>query len=186
MSIRTGWRRVPVLVAALIACTSIEAQTSVSYGTITAVKEVKLDDPRAQVGGALVGGAIGLISGRGQSGSNKALRTAAAGVAGQQLGKLAGSKQAFEYTILMPGTSTITVVTDEAGMRTGDCVAVERGAYVNLRLAPDARCAKPAKPPPSATREATACEKAKDEVLNAKDDAAFDRAERKMRLLCAD
>ena len=85
-----------------------------------------------------------------------------------------------------PGTSTITVVTDEAGMRTGDCVAVERGAYVNLRLAPDARCAKPAKPPPSATREATACEKAKDEVLNAKDDAAFDRAERKMRLLCAD
>jgi hypothetical protein len=31
-----------------------------------------------------------------------------------------------------------------------------------------------------------ACEKAKDEVLNAKDDAAFDRAERKMRLLCAD
>jgi hypothetical protein len=107
-------------------------------------------------------------------------------VAGQQVAKLSSSKQAFEYTILMGGTSTITVVTDEAGMRIGDCVAVERGPYVNLRLAADSRCAAGAKPPANASRDANACMKAKDELLASKDDASFDRAERKVRLLCDD
>jgi hypothetical protein len=35
-------------------------------------------------------------------------------------------------------------------------------------------------------QEATACNAAKDEVLAAKDDEAFARAERKVRLLCVD
>ncbi len=133
----------------------------------------------------MVGGVIGLASGRGQSGSNKALRTVAGGVAGQQVGKLASSKQAFEYTILT-GATTTTVVTDEAGMRVGDCVAVERGSYANLRLVADSQCAPKVKPTPAATKDANACAAAKDEVLAAQSDEAFDRAERKMRLLCAD
>ena len=162
------------------------AQTSVNYGKITAVKPVTVENPQAQGAGALVGGSIGLISGRNQSGSNQALRGVAGGVAGQQIAKRASAKQAFEYTILMGGTSTVTVVTDEAGMRVGDCVAVERGAYVNLRLADDRQCAPGAKAPPNATRDASACNAAKDEVLKSKDDEAFARAERKVRLLCAD
>ena len=101
------------------------------------------------------------------------------------MGKLASSKQAFEYTILVGGATT-TVVTDEAGMRVGDCVAVERGAYTNLRLVADSQCAPKTKPPPTAAREANACTAAKDEVLKAQTDEEFDRAERKMRLLCAD
>ena len=160
------------------------AQASISYGKITAVKPVTVDNKQAQVAGALVGGTIGLVSGRDRSGSNQALRTVAGGVAGQQIAKRASSKQAFEYTILVGGKSTTTVVTDEAGMRVGDCVAVERGAYVNLRLAADRQCAPGAKS--SATREAAACNAAKDEVLESKDDEAFARAERKVRLLCAD
>ena len=100
------------------------AQTSVNYGKITAVKPVSVENKQAQGAGALVGGSIGLISGRNQSGSNQALRGVAGGVAGQQIAKRASAKQAFEYTILMGGTSTVTVVTDEAGMRVGDCVAV--------------------------------------------------------------
>ena len=143
------------------------ADTAVGYGKITAVKAAKVENSKAQIGGALVGGAIGLISGRGHSGSNQALRAVGGGVAGQQVAKLASSKQAYEYTILMSGTTT-TVVTDEAGLRVGDCVAVERGAYTNLRLVADAQCAP------------------KDEVVKAQTDEAFDRAERKMRLLCVD
>jgi len=162
------------------------AQTSVSYGKITAVKPVSVANSSAQTGGALVGGMIGLISGRGHSGSNQALRTVGGGVAGQQIAKMASTKQAFEYTILMGGTSTITVVTDESGMRVGDCVAVERGAHTNLRLAPDAQCAPRAKPPASATKDAGACTAAKDELLKSQTDEAFDRAERKVRLLCVD
>src|SRR6516162_10100245 len=91
MTLRRTWFSVPLFAVALFASSSIEANTSVSYGKITAVKPVTVDDPRAQAGGALVGGAIGLISGRGQSGSNKALRTVAGGAAGQQVGRLAGS-----------------------------------------------------------------------------------------------
>ncbi len=178
--------RVFALVAGLIACSAGWAQTSVSYGKITAVKPVTVENTQAQTGGALVGGVIGLASGRGKSGSNKALRTVAGGVAGQQVGKLASSKQAFEYTILMGGKSTTTVVTDEAGMRVGDCVAVEQGPYVNLRLAADAQCAPRAKPSSTATRDASACTAAKDEVSKAKDEESFNLAERKMRLLCAD
>ena len=109
------------------------SETSVNYGKITAVKPVTVENPQAQGAGALVGGTIGLISGRHRSGSNQALRGVAGGVAGQQIAKHASSKQTFEYTILVGGKTTTTVVTDEAGMRIGDCVALEQGAYVNLR-----------------------------------------------------
>jgi outer membrane lipoprotein SlyB len=162
------------------------AQTSVNYGKITAVKPVTVENPGAQGAGALIGGTIGLISGRHRSGSNQALRAVAGGVAGQQLAKHASSKQAFEYTILVGGKTTTTVVTDEAGMRIGDCVALEQGAYVNLRLVDDRQCAAGAKAPPTATRDAAACNAAKDEVLKSNDDETFARAERKVRLLCDD
>jgi hypothetical protein len=56
------------------------------------------------------------------------------------------------------------VVTDEAGMRVGDCVAVERGSYVNLRLMDDRQCTPGARPTSNATREAATCNAAKDEV----------------------
>ena len=172
--------------AALCSMPSTWAQSSISYGKITSVKPVTVENAQAQTAGALLGGVLGLVSGRGHSSSNQVLRAVGGGVAGQQLGKLASSKQAFEYTILMGGTSTVTVVTDEAGMRIGDCVAVESGPHVNLRLVADAQCAAGAKPPAQAARDADACMKAKDELLAAKDDASFDRAERKVRLLCVD
>lgn len=174
------------LIGSVLASNVAIAQTSVTYGKVTAVKPVAVENSGAQGAGALVGGTIGLISGRNQSRSNQALRTVAGGVAGQQIAKQASSKQAFEYTILVNSKSTLTVVTDEAGMRVGDCVAVERGAYVNLRLVDDRQCVPGTKPPPAATRDASACNAAKDEVLKSKDDEAFARAERKVRLLCAD
>jgi outer membrane lipoprotein SlyB len=183
---KTGGRLASVVLAALVAASfPTWANTTVGYGKITAIKPVKVEDQKAQTGGALLGGVIGLATGRGQSTSNRALRAVGGGVAGQQVAKLASTKQAYEYTILI-GTTTTTVVTDEVGMRVGDCVAVERGAYTNLRLAGDAQCAPKAKPTPTAAREANACTSAKDEVLKAQTDEAFDRAERKMRLLCAD
>jgi len=182
-----GTFRSGVLAALLATSVVSSANTMVGYGKITAVKHAKVEDSKAQIGGAVVGGLIGLISGRGHSGSNQVLRTGGGALAGQQVAKLASSKQAYEYTILMAG-STTTVVTDEAGLRVGDCVAVERGSYTNLRLVADAQCAPKARPTPTpaATRDANACTAAKDEVVKAQTDEAFDRAERKMRLLCVD
>jgi len=189
--------------AALAATGSAWAQSSVSYGRITAVNMVTEASTRAQTGGALVGGTLGLVSGSGQSGSNRALRGIAGGVAGQQIGRVASQRQAFEYTILLGGTQTITMVSDQAGKRVGDCVAVERGAFNNLRLVADSKCnpaparaasapapAKaapaPAKPTQADVGAANACVQAKEQLLAAETDEAFDRAERRVRLLCGE
>lgn len=173
------------------------AQSSITYGRITAVNTVTQESARAQTGGALIGGALGLASGSGQSGSNRALRAVGGGFAGQQIGRIASQSQAFEYTILLGGTNTIRMVTDESGLRVGDCVAVEQGGFNNLRLVADSKCARPAKAaqtpaprPPAATqsevREASACAQAKEQLLKTEDQEAFDRAERRVRLLCGD
>ena len=163
------------------------AQSSVGYGRITAVNRVDVANSTAQTRGALVGGTVGLVSGRNQSGSNQALRTGAGAFAGNRIAAASTGTQAFEYTVLQGGR-TVTVVTDQSGLRVGDCVAVERGSFTNLRLVDDARCnARPATPPPSnAVREANACESAKATLLQAETDEAFDRAERRVRLLCGD
>ena len=151
----------------------------------------------------LVGGGVGLASGSGQSGSNRALRTVGGAAAGRGLGTLTGRAQAFEYTVLVGGTTT-RIISDQAGKRVGDCVAVEQGQFSNIRLVSDARCSPPPAPRPAApapapaaapaaaapkaaaVQAATACDQAKTQVLNAETDEAFNLAERRMRLLCGE
>ena len=171
------------------------AQSSVSYGRITAVQMITESDARARTGGAIIGGTLGAAVGSGRSGSNRALGGVGGAFAGSQIGRLASQRQAFEYTVLIGGTSTITMITDQAGKRVGDCVAVERGAFNNLRLVADAKCAPPARqaaapaparPTPSEQRQSDACVQAKEQLLAADTDDAFDRAERRVRLLCGE
>jgi outer membrane lipoprotein SlyB len=163
------------------------AQTTVSYGRITAVRQVDIQNPGAQSAGTIVGGALGVASGSGQSRSNRALRGLGGAAVGSRVAGAAGSSTGFEYTVLV-GANTIRLVTEQAGLRVGDCVSVERGAFNNIRLADDARCEAAANTPvpASARAEADACAAAKDQLLNASTDADFDRAERRMRLLCGD
>lgn len=192
MNDMTGTTKLALAAVLLAACGSAAAQSSVSYGRITAVRPTTISNPSAQTGGAVLGGTIGMVSGRNQSNSNQALRAGAGAFAGQRIARAASGTQAFEYTILQGGR-TITMVTDQSGLRVGDCVSVERGAFNNLRLADDARCAAPARaaappppPPAAAIREANACVAAKDTLLQAQTDEDFDRAERRVRLLCGD
>jgi hypothetical protein len=116
------------------------------------------------------------------------LRGVGGAAVGNRLAGAASSSTGFEYTVLIGGTNTIRMVTEQAGLRVGDCVSVERGSLNNIRLAADARCEAAANTPvpASATTEANACAAAKDQVINAATDADFDRAERRMRLLCGD
>ena len=173
------------------------AQVRVQYGRITNVQATTVTDSTSRAVGTLVGGGIGLATGSGQSGSNRALRGIGGAAAGRGVGSLAGRSQAFEYTVLVDGTSTVRVVSDQAGKRVGDCVAVEQGQFANIRLVADSRCAPraqatPAKaaPPPAPTpadvQQASACEQAKDQVLAATTDEEFNVAERRMRLLCGE
>jgi hypothetical protein len=150
------------------------AQARVQYGRITNAQMVTETDSRSRNVGTLVGGGIG-----------------------RGVGSLAGRSQAFEYTVLIDGTSTVRIVSDQAGKRVGDCVAVEQGQFANIRLVPESRCAPraqaaPAKaaPPPAPVAAdvtaATACEQAKEQVLAANTDEEFNIAERRMRLLCGE
>jgi outer membrane lipoprotein SlyB len=182
--------------AAALAATAgaASAQSNIAYGRITAVSTVTQDSQRARTGGAIVGGTIGAAAGSGRSGSNRALGGVGGAFAGSQIGRLASQSQAYEYTVLL-GQRTIQMVTDQSGFRVGDCVSVEQGAYNNLRLVADAKCspsartpqaapAAPAKPTQADVREADACVQAKDQLLATEDQEAFDRAERRVRLLC--
>jgi len=183
--------------AALVASFDVSAQVRVQYGRITNVQAATVTDSSSRAVGTLVGGGIGLATGSGQSGSNRALRGLGGAAAGRAVGNMAGSSQAFEYTVLVDGTQTVRIVSDQAGKRIGDCVAVEQGQFANIRLVADSRCAprnqpapaKAAPPPPPAaadTQQATACEQAKTQVLAAKTDEEFNIAERRMRLLCGE
>jgi outer membrane lipoprotein SlyB len=186
--------------AALVALSMVpalaSAQARVQYGRITNVVATTVDNSTARNVGTLVGGGIGLASGSGQSGSNRALRTMGGAAAGRGVTTLATRSQAFEYTVLVSGTTTVTIVSDQAGKRVGDCVAVEQGQFSNIRLVADSRCtpapaARAAAAPapaaaPADVKAASACDQAKAQVLNADTDEAFALAERRMRLLCGE
>ena len=184
------------VVALTLGAQVAQAQSRVQYGRITNVTATTVTDSTARNVGTVVGGTVGLVSGSGQSGSNRALRTVGGGAAGRGIGNVASRQQAFEYTVLIAGTSTVRIISDQAGKRVGDCVAVEQGQFANIRLVPDSRCAPPPRPaaapapapaPVAADIEAaTACEQAKQQVLDATTDEAFSLAERRMRLLCGE
>jgi len=177
---------VAALGTALFAIEAI-ASTTVSYGRITAVRQVNIQNEGAQAAGTLIGGALGVASGSGQSRSNRALRGVGGAAVGSRVGGAAGSSTGFEYTVLVGGTNSIRITTEQAGLRVGDCVSVERGQWNNIRLAPDERCdAAMNRGAPEDTAAADACEAAKQQLLDANTDAEFDRAERRMRLLCGD
>ena len=166
-----------------------QAQSRVQHGRITNVVATTETSSTAQNVGTIVGGGIGLASGRGNSTSNQALRTLGGAAAGRGVGTLAGRSQAFEYTVLINGKTTIRVISDQAGKRVGDCVAVEQGQFNNIRLVADSLCpatAASAGAGRAATDAASACDQAKAMVLAAETDAAFASAERRMRLLCGE
>ena len=186
MSIRwSTFASVALLGTGLLAASAFAQNSTITHGRITAVRQVDLQNQGAQTTGAVVGGLLGVASGSGQSGSNRALRGLGGAAVGSRVAGAAGSSTGFEYTILIDGTNTIRMVTEKGGLRTGDCVSVERGQFNNIRLAEDARCATPT---PATTRaaagEADACATATQQVLAATTDAQFDVAERRMRLLC--
>ena len=169
----------------------------VQYGRITNVQATTVTDSTSRAVGTLVGGGIGLATGSGQSGSNRALRGIGGAAAGRGVGSLAGRSQAFEYTVLVDGTSTVRVVSDQAGKRVGDCVAVEQGQFANIRLVPDSRCAPraqaaPAKAAPPRLRHLRTCNRPRRasrpriRFSLRQTDEEFNVAERRMRLLCGE
>jgi outer membrane lipoprotein SlyB len=186
------------MLGCVVMATDAFAQSRIDYGRITAVRQVNLQNQGAQAAGTLVGGALGVASGSGQSSSNRALRGLGGAAVGSRVAGAASGTTGFEYTVLV-GNQTTRITTEQAGLRVGDCVSIERGQFNNIRLVPEERCNPPAArpaagaaparapaPAPEDVAAANACDAAKQQLLSATTDAEFDLAERRMRLLCGD
>jgi len=164
--------------------------SAVAYGTITNVGQQEKDTSGSKTGGAILGGAIGLLSGRGQSGSNKALRTLGGAAAGRAVGGAAASGTAMVYTVDLVNSGTVRVVMDSGSFRSGDCVSVEQGRTNNMRRVSNEFCIHNKQVPEQYKaeheKEAKECAQAKQELLAAKDEAAVKTAQMKMNILCQD
>lgn len=166
---------------------------TVRTGTVTGMKTVDLNDGNA-LGGALVGGAIGAALTRSSKGSSRRDRNAAIGaVLG---GSAAGSKTrpGRIYTVTTNEGTSIQIATEQTEIAVDDCVFVEEtSGGANIRRAPATACAaetqKVLEDPAVAAelqQDASACSAAKQELVDADDDASVDRALRKVQLLCYD
>ena len=112
---------------------------SVAYGTITNVSQQEKDVSGGKAGGAVLGGMVGLYSGKGKSSSNKAAPLAARKSVLSPEARWPRARKAV-YTVSLVEGGTVNVVM-EGTFRTGDCVGVEQGgASANLRRVSDEFC----------------------------------------------
>ena len=178
-----------------ILITTVNAQASkmvsVAYGTITAVNQQERDTSGGKAGGALVGGLVGLYTGKGKSTSNKALRTLGGAAVGSAAGGTMARGTEMVYTVSLVNGGTVRIIMDSGNFRSGDCVAVEQGgASANMRRVSDEFCRNYSSVPQQYKaeheKEADECAQAKQQLLDAQTEDAIKAAQMKMNILCQD
>ncbi len=166
---------------------------TIKTGLVTGTQSVDLKDGNA-VGGAVVGGA--LASALTSSSRSRSTRNRNAAIGALLGGAAAASKRTNGrmYSVTTNEGTVIQVATEQTEIQMGDCVFIEqRGGSTNIRRAPDSAC----EPESEAVladedvsnvleQDAASCFAARQELAVAEDDAAFDRAVRKVKLLCYD
>jgi hypothetical protein len=183
-----------VLSLAFLASNSLLAQKSgqsmqIQYGYVVASRYVQEKSNAGK--GALVGGAIGLYTGKGKSSGTKFRRTAAgAVVGGATASAIQGSRDAREYQV-RTASGVIVIISDQTEINVDDCVVVETPSKgnANIRRVANTYC-DPASAEVVAElqdemlEEAEECMMAKRELATADTDEAVDRALRKISILC--
>jgi hypothetical protein len=163
----------------------------ITTGIVENVQSVELQSEAGK--GAVVGGALGLLSAGGKSSSKKARNTIVGAAAGGALTASAqGSRQGMRYTVRAVGSDTsIQVITDQTEIRKGDCVVVEEIAdTANLRRMASTVCEQASaraveQLQDSFQQEATECLSAKQALVAASTADELELARRKMEILCA-
>ena len=185
---------VVMITAILFSVSDLSAQRSgqsiqIQYGTVVSSKYV--EEASNAGAGALIGGAIGLYKGKGKSSGTKFRRTVGGAAAGGALASAAqGDREARQYEV-QTGSGTVVIISDQTQIKVDDCVVVENPGTTNAnirRVAPTycdpASAAVVQELQDEAQEEASECAAAKSELAQAEDDAAFDRAIRKVEILC--
>ena len=189
-----------ISITALLAATLFAAETvqagsvmSVSYGTITGINQQSKDTSSGARGGALMGGIIGLASGRGggRSDSDRALRVIGGAAVGSAVGRSMATGVNMVYTVDLVKGSTVRVVINSGNFHRGDCVAVEQGGgSANIRRVSGEFCTNNAAVPQEHKKEhqkeADECAQAKKRLLAAKTEAEVNTAISVMNILCQD
>jgi len=165
---------------------------TVQTGRVVATQAVNLQSRVA--GGAVVGGILGYAATSGSSSrrARNALLGATAGglITNQAQGNLNG----MEYTVEIAPGSRIQVVTDQSGIRVGDCVTVEQAGSgtANVRRVSPALCeaiqnnSVDADIRAGLNQAADMCLAAKERLLDAETDAQIQAAVRRVQILCDD
>ena len=184
-----------VAFAVLCGCTTGSPQragtkSTVHFGVVRSAQEVTLDSNAAQ--GALVGGTLGLMmTGSGESSARRARNAIlGAGAGAAVTSATEGNRRGMSYSVDMIDGSMVRIVTDQREIRTGDCVAIERvRETANIRRVAQSFCDRANTQAVASVEdfiqsEATACEAAKQELVEATTQEAVDLAARKVSLLC--
>lgn len=157
----------------------------VRYAEVTQIDRVKL--PSNAPTGAVVGGFTGLVLSRNSSGRKQL----ASGVGGAVLGGLAtaaleGDRLGYSYRLRFTNGDTSDFITEKSYLQVGDCVAVERGQYANIRRVAQVLCSgsQSAAVDQKHLREAEQCHEAKDQLLAASTEEQIEAAARKVSILC--
>jgi uncharacterized protein YcfJ len=95
----------------------------IQYGFVVGSSYV--EEKSSAPAGALVGGAIGLLLGKGKSTSTKVATTAVgAGLGGVTASKMQGDRSARQYTVAT-SSGTVTIISDQLEIQVDDCVSGE-------------------------------------------------------------
>ena len=163
----------------------------ISTGIVERVERVDLQSEAPK--GALVGGALGLLSAGGKSTGKKARNTLIGAAAGGAVASSAqGSRYGMAYTVRTGEGSAVRVITDQTEIRIGDCVVVEEaGSTANVRRVTATMCESASAKArqqlePSFQQEANECASAKQQLVDATTADEVDLARRKMEILCSD
>lgn len=184
----------PALISLLLLSGPLLAQKSgqsvqIQYGVVVGSKYVQQKSNAGK--GALVGGTIGMYASKGKSSGTKFRRGTAGAIAGRATtSALQGSLEAREYQV-NTASGSVTIISDQTEIVVDDCVIIENagGRNANIRRVAATYC-DPASAEvvaslhDEAVEEAEECLAAKSELAAAENDAAMDRALRKISILC--
>lgn len=166
----------------------LNSAIDINYGVVESVHKTKVDSKAGQ--GAVLGGLLGALTSGGHHHRGKHALTGA--VAGGVLSAmLQGNRKAYSYLIQTVDGQQIKVITEQSGIRTGDCVAIEQGKMTNVRRVATVHCEHyqhPVMHEPmvhaKVTEDAAECHTAKEMALKASTDDEINIAMKKVKIFC--
>lgn len=98
----------------------------ITYGKVVKLRAFEVDG--GYTTGGLIGGAVGLYSGKGHSNESKFYRTVAASVAGALIQNNFTKRTLYEYSLRLGDGQIIQIVSEKSGAMITDCIEI---AYNN-------------------------------------------------------